>query len=482
MMKKLNELISVESDLTVTSLCTDSRDVKKGSMFFCIVGVSVDRHDFVDKAIENGASVIVHSKDIPIQDHITYIKVYDVYETLEEVVDQYYGKPSERLDVYGVTGTNGKSTMTSTLRHVLNRLNTNTGYVGTISIEYNDKVLEPTLTTPDIIEMNSILKDMVDDKVESVSLEISSQGLDLRRVDTLDFDVVGFTNLSLDHLDYHKTMENYYIAKKRLFELLKDEGSMIINIDDEYGQRLYHEISHPHKYSLSTQKYADYRIKDIELNPSYSSYTLVVEDKEYLVKTNMLAMFNVYNSAQVIAMLHRGGYALEAIIKAFEDLPEVKGRVNFIDEGQDFNAVVDYSHTPDGFEKIYTYLKEITENRLITVYGNAGGRDHSKRPIMGEISAKYCDLMVITEQDRRHEDVKEIKKEMLQNVKDTPNVFIEKRYEAIEYALMHAQKGDTVVVLGKGDERFQHGPHGLEKWPGDDVVVREILQKRKDNS
>lgn len=481
-MKLLKDLTTIDSNLEVSSLSTDSRLCKKGSMFFCIEGVSVDRHDFIEKAIQNGATVIVHSKDIKKQPGIEYIKVENVYQALEDVVDKFYQKPSYNLAVFGVTGTNGKSTMTSTLRHVLNRLGKNTGYVGTISIEYNDCVLEPTLTTPDIIEMNSILKDMVDTHVEAVSLEVSSQGLDLRRVDTLDFDVVAFTNLSLDHLDYHKTMENYYLAKKRLFQNLKKDGSMIINIDDEYGQRLYDEINHPHKYSLSQTKPADYFIKDVKLDTDKSSYTLVVDEKEYFVETNMLAMFNVYNSAQVMAMLHLANYEMEKIIEAFKDLPDVKGRVNFIEEGQNFNAVVDYSHTPDGFEKIYTYLKEITQGRLICVYGNAGGRDHSKRAIMGEISAKYCDLLIITEQDRRHEDVKEIKKEMLQNVTDTPYVFIEKRYGAIEYALTHALENDTIVVLGKGDERFQHGPNGLEEWPGDDVVVRNILRNIKDNS
>lgn len=474
---KLKQLIKTDYDIEITTLSTDSREVIEGTMFFCTQGVLSDRHDFVDRAIENGAKVIVHSKDIEKQDGIIYIHVDDVQKALEYVVDAFYGKPSQKLQVFGVTGTNGKSTMTSTLRHVLNALNINTGYVGTISIEYNDKILEPTLTTPDIIEMNDILKGMFDEGVEAVSLEVSSQGLDLKRVDTLDFDVISFTNLSLDHLDYHKTMENYYLAKKHLFEILKPEGKMIINIDDDYGQRLYDEIEHPHKFTVSLEKEADYKVEDVHLSKDKTHYTLITQGKKYEVITNMVAKFNVYNSVQVIAMLHQAGYKLEEVIEKLSDLPIVKGRVNFIEKGQDFNAVVDYSHTPDGFEKIYTYLKEITPGRLITVYGNAGGRDHSKRPIMGAISAKYCDLLVITEQDRRTEDVKKIKEEMLRDVNDTPYVFYEKRFDAIEYALKNARKGDTVVVLGKGDERFQHGPGGLEKWPGDDKVVASILEK-----
>ena len=252
---------------------------------------------------------------------------------------------------------------------------------------------------------------------------------------------------------------------------------MVINIDDAYGQRLYDEINHPNKFTVAIEQEADYIAKDIVLKPHETTYTLVHEGKSYPVITNMVAQFNVYNVLEVIAMLHVQGYDLEKIIESLKDLPIVKGRTNFIDRGQDFNAVVDYSHTPDGFEKIYTYLKEITTGRLIVVYGNAGGRDHSKRAIMGEISDKFCDLIVITEQDRRTENVYEIKDEMVQNIKNTPHVFYEKRYDAIEYALRNAKASDTVVVLGKGDERFQHGPNGLEAWPGDDKVVAEILDK-----
>ncbi len=474
---KLNQLFDTNLDIEISTLATDSRAVKPNSIFFCIDGFSVDRHDFVDAAIEKGAVAIVHKRELAHKEGIFYVQVDDVNQELERVVALFYGEPSKKLEVYGVTGTNGKSTISSTLRHVLNRLKVNTGYVGTISIEYNEVILEPSLTTPDIIEMNDILKNMVDQEVEAVSLEISSQGLDMNRVDTLAIDVAGFTNLSLEHLDYHKTMENYFLAKKHLFDLLSDNSKMVINIDDAYGQRLYNLMTHPHKYSIAIDKEADYRAQDIVLGAKETRYNLMYQGQIYPVSTNMVAKFNVYNSLQVIAMLHVQGYDLKTIINNMKDLPLVKGRTNFIDASQDFNAVVDYSHTPDGFEKIYTYLKGITQGRLICVYGNAGGRDHSKRPIMGEISDQFCDLIVITEQDRRNENIYEIKEEMVQNIKNTPYVFYEKRYDAIEYALKEAQKGDTVVVLGKGDERFQHGPQGLEAWPGDDKVVLEILKK-----
>ena len=475
---KLSKLFENQLDIEIKNLTTDSRLSREGSLFFCIEGLTQDRHDFIDDAIGNGAVAIVHSKDVKKQEGVVYIKVDDVYKTLEHITDLYYDHPSQKMFVVGVTGTNGKSTITSTLRHVLNRLNSSTGYVGTISIEYDDVVEAPSLTTPDVIEMHDILNKMVQKDVQNVALEISSQGLDMRRVDTLDFDVAIFTNLSAEHMDYHKDLEDYFLAKKRLFDILKPEGSMILNVDDPYGKRLYDMDYSQKKISVSFEGNADYVVEDLILKETETRFTLVHKGVKYPVITNMLAKFNIYNLVQVIACVHEKGYPLDAIIPLVLDLPIVKGRVNMIDEGQDFKAIVDYSHTPDGFEKIYQYLRSITQGRLITVYGNAGGRDTTKRRVMGKISAQYCDYIVITEQDRRTEDVSQIKDMMVVDIKDTPFEFIEKRYEAIEYALNFAQKGDTVVVLGKGDERFQHGPDGKEPWMGDDEAVRTILKSQ----
>lgn len=469
-------------DLGIEKLSTDSRNCGPNSMFFCIEGVTADRHDFVDDAIKNGAIAIVHSKKIDKVNGIEYLLVSDVYKTLEDMTLAFYDYPSKKMNIFGVTGTNGKSTITSTLRHVLNRLDEPTGYVGTISIEYGDVVREPSLTTPDVVEMNDILNDMYMAGMKSVALEVSSQGLDLNRVDTIDFDCAIFTNLSPEHLDYHKDMEDYYQAKKHLFEIMKKDSIAIINIDDPYGKRLYNDLSLENKFSVSLNGPADYMAQDIVLHESSSSFTLINGEEKLLVETNVVAKFNIYNLIQVIAAVHQKGYPLRDIVALVRDLPIVKGRVNFIEEGQRFNAVVDYSHTPDGFEKIYQYLRSITENRLICVYGNAGGRDQTKRPVMGEISDKYCDLIVITEQDRRTEDIESIKNMMVQRIEKTPYVFIPKRFEAIEYALNQAEPGDTVVVLGKGDERFQHGPKGKEPWPGDDEAVKMILKEIVDET
>lgn len=474
---KLKKLFENESNLEITNLTTDSRLARKGSLFFCIEGVTQDRHDYIDDAISNGAVAIVHSKDVEKVPGVVYIQVKDVYDHLERVSGIFYDDPSHKMSVIGVTGTNGKSTVTSTLRHVLNRLNSKTGYVGTISIEYGDVVLEPSLTTPDVIEMHDILNKMVKDDVENAALEVSSQGLDMRRVDTIDFDIAVFTNLSSEHMDYHKDLEDYFQAKKRLFDILKPEGTMILNIDDPYGKRLY-DMDYPQKkISISLESSADYEVSDLVLREDHTSFTLKHQGNSYPVTTNMLAKFNVYNLVQVIATVHELGHPLDSILPLVIDLPEVKGRVNMIDRGQNFKAVVDYSHTPDGFEKIYQYLRSITPGKLITVYGNAGGRDTTKRSIMGKISDTYCDYIVITEQDRRKEDVSQIKDMMVKDIKNTPYTFIEKRYDAIDYALKHAQEGDTVVILGKGDERFQHGPNGKEDWMGDDEAVKTILEQ-----
>lgn len=475
------DLLDLNSKYEITSLSTDSRDVKRNSVFFCIEGYSKDRHDFVDEAVAKGALAIVHSKDIPNKDEDTfYFQVDDVYAALEEAVDYYFNKPSERLKLIGVTGTNGKTTITSAIHYFLDDIGESSGYIGTLGVEYNETVLENSLTTPDIIHVNHYLDMMGEDGVITASLEVSSQGLDMKRVDKLDFDVIGFTNLSMEHLDYHGTMENYYQAKKHLFDILKEEGKMVINIDDEYGQRLYDEVDHPHKYSISLHKDADYRAVDVEVKDEYSTYTILHKGKSYPVKTNLLGEFNVYNTLQMLALLDQAGYYISVMSPLIDNLPDIKGRMNFVEEDQDFKVVVDYSHTPDGYEKIFTYLKSITPGRLISVIGSAGGRDHEKRPYLGKVSAKYCDEIVVTEEDPRDESVFEIAEEIMKDVPEVPYHFFENREDGIEFAINVAEKGDTVVILGKGVEKFQPGPLGNEPWPGDDQVAIDAI-KRKNN-
>jgi UDP-N-acetylmuramoyl-L-alanyl-D-glutamate--2,6-diaminopimelate ligase len=314
--------------------------------------------------------------------------------------------------------------------------------------------------------------------MKAAALEVSSQGLDQHRVDALRFDVTIFTNLTHDHLDYHGNLENYFQAKKRLFSLLKPKGCSIVNIDDPYGARLYNEI-YTRKYSFSIYDTADYQAKNIELGALSTKFTLVVEDKEYNLETNFVSEFNLSNLLAVIAALHQSGFSIDQISEHLNHLPQVDGRMEVIQEGQNFNVIVDYAHTPDGFEKIYQFANSITSenNKIISVFGSAGKRDSKKRPILGSISDKYCQMIILTEEDPRNESALHIAQEIASGIKQNNYIIVLDRYDAIRQALELANKNDTVLILAKGNERYITRQYGKEYWMGDEAATIDILKK-----
>ena len=466
-------------DVLVEALILDSRTQTQNGMFFCIKGLNVDGHDFIDQAITNGCTVVVHEDDLDkYDDEVTYIQVGDAMGELHKITNVFFDNPSRKLIVHGITGTNGKSTVMKTLKNMLQRLGVNTGYIGTISVEYNDLILSPSLTTPDIIELQGILNDMVEAGVEEVCLEVSSQGLALRRVDGIHFNDASFTNLSHDHLDYHKDMNQYFEAKKVLFDRLSDDAFTIVNIDDEYGRKLLSQ-DYPNLKTYGINDTADYRAKNIRLLPSKTQFTLVNNGEEYEVETSFVAMFNVYNVLNVIAILHERNYTLDEIIPHLKDIEHVDGRLTVVDEGQDFQIFVDFGHAPDSMKNVYEYVRSITKpnNKIITVFGAAGARDHSKRPIMGEVASELCDWVILTEHDNRNESVKTITEEIITGIKKENYEFVMNRYQAIYKALSMANPGDSVVLQGKGEEKFIYREFGKEKWMGDEVCAAEIIKK-----
>ena len=468
---------SIDETVDIKSLMLDSREKHESAIFFCLEGLTVDGHEFVDQAIENGAKVIVHSKDLKIQNGIIYHRVDDCMSALHEYSNRFYDYPSEKLFMYGITGTNGKSTIMKTVRNILLRFGVKAGYIGTISVEYLDKVFEPSLTTPDIVELNSWLKTMVDAGITDVCLEVSSQGLSLRRVDGIQFDLAAYTNLSHDHLDYHKTMENYFAAKEILFDRLADDKPIFINLDDPYGKRIYQK--HPKQsitYGVETE--ADYRASDIVLKADSTEFVLHHKNISYPVKTSFLAYFNVLNTLAVIAILHYRGYALESIIAQLEDIEHVDGRLTVIDAGQDFSVYVDFGHAPDSMEKVFTFVRSTLkpENKLICVFGAAGARDHLKRPIMGKVATSLCDHVILTEHDNRNESVESITKDIISGVVGDNYEFVPIRTDAIEKAIKMAEPGDAVVLIGKGEERFIYREFGKEAWMGDDECAYRVLE------
>jgi UDP-N-acetylmuramoyl-L-alanyl-D-glutamate--2,6-diaminopimelate ligase len=474
---KLNRLFSTAPEIEVKDLVTDSRKPMKQAVFYCLKGMVNDGHRFVDQAIANGAIVIVHSDALIHQESITYIQVNDVLEELNRTAAIFFHKPHQKLNMIGVTGTNGKSTIAKTIKEIYNHFGV-CGYSGTISIEYGQVIEKPDFTTDETVPTLKMLRRMLKAGMKAVSMEVSSQGLDQRRVDALEFDITIFTNLTHDHLDYHGNFESYYLAKKRLFSLIKTHGCAIINVDDPYGARLFNEVNQ-RKYSYSIEHEADYQAKDLIIKATQSQFNLGVLNQSYPVVTNFVSSFNISNLLAIIASLHQSGYAIESIIPLLVDLPQVEGRMEVIQEGQNFDVIVDYAHTPDGFEKIFTFAKSITSsnNKIISVFGSAGKRDRKKRPILGSIADKYSQMIILTEEDPRNESALEIAQEIAEGIQQANHIIVLDRYDAIQQALELANQNDTVLILAKGNERYITRQFGKEAWMGDDVATKEILRK-----
>lgn len=474
----LSKIFNQAPDLDIKSLIMDSRDVSKGAMYFCLEGMINDGHNFIDQAIQNGAICIVHSKPlVKTKADIVYIKVENVLTTMNQVASRFFGHPSRHMKVFGVTGTNGKSTTTTVIRDVFNNYMP-TGYIGTIAIRYGDVDLQPEHTTPNAIFIHKTLKDMVDAGMQAVSLEVSSHGLDQGRVLSVDFDVAIFTNLTYEHLDYHGTMENYFNAKKKLFEMVRADGVCVLNVDDPYYDEL-RQVCSARVVTYGIANDADYRADDIKLKTNGSEFVLSAQGQTYEIHTNLMASYNIYNLLAAIAGMCESGMPLEDMIPYLDHIEQVDGRMERIDEGQPFNVIVDYAHTPDGFQKIYEYADSITDpqRRIISVFGSAGKRDTKKRKVFGEISSKYCDSIILTEEDPRDEDPREIANEIKSGVVDTNCIFIENRYDAIRQAIESANVNDTVLILGKGDEVFMDRLHGSEVWMGDHAAAHDVLRR-----
>lgn len=474
----LNELFENAPEIEIENITSDSRSKKKNSIFFCIKGMVFDGHKYYKQSIANGAVVIVHSHSIDTTvKNVVFIKVPNVVEALGRVSDKFYHYPSKQLFMYGVTGTNGKSSVTSLIKKLLNNYK-KCGYIGTISIEYNDLKLPPLLTTPTVLDLQYYLSEMVDAGMDSCALEVSSIGIEQKRVNNIDFDIAIFTNLTHDHMDYHGSMSAYFNAKKQFFDSMKIEGIVITNVDDQYGLEIV-ENTKAKVYTYGIDNEADYRAKDIDLQAKQTIFTLECKEGDFRLKTNLVAKFNVYNLLATIAALRLSGIEMSQIISSLDTLGHIEGRMHLIEENQPFNIIVDFAHTPDGIEKVFQYASEITspKNRIIAVFGSAGKRDIKKRVIFGELADKYCDMVILTEDDPRDEDVEDIANQIASGIKNTNYTIVLDRYNAIRQAIDIANINDTILILGKGDEQFMYRVYGREPYIGDHKACIEILEK-----
>lgn len=458
----------------VSELVFDSRKVTENSLYIAVKGTVADGHSYIASSIEKGAKTIV-CEVLPDQlnEDVTYVKVKDSSKTLGHLASNFYGNPSQNLKLIGVTGTNGKTSVSTLLFDVFKNLGYESALLSTVEIRIGSEIIPATHTTPDIITINQVLARAVEAGCEFAFMEVSSHGISQNRIEGLHFKVAGFTNLTHDHLDYHKTFEEYLKTKKRFFDELSDTAIAITNIDDKNGNvMLQNTKAAKRSYALKTM--ADYHGKALEID--FNGMLLNFNGKEFW--TTLTGRFNVYNLLLVFGIASELGFESNEILQAISTLKRVSGRFETFKSDGGIFFIVDYAHTPDALENILDSINDIrTKNeRLITVFGCGGDRDHSKRPEMGNIATKKSTLAIITSDNPRTEDPAAIIKEIEAGVE--PQNFskytsIPDRKEAIKMAIKFAEPKDIVLVAGKGHENYQE-INGVKHHFDDKEVITEL--------
>lgn len=448
-----NLIANVSENLAKIDVCgitSDSREVKPGYAFVCIKGVTTDGHKYAQTAVERGATVVISQEKTGVANEII---VADTREIYADMCAKWFGNPAESLKLIGVTGTNGKTSVTYMLKGILESAGHKVGLIGTIQNMIGDEVVETKNTTPGVYELNRLFSLMKEKGCSYVVMEVSSHALDQKRVCNLTFDAAIFTNLTQDHLDYHITMDNYLEAKKKLFSMCK---TAIVNCDDEYCDKLVDGLKcKVVTYSLSDS--STYSAKAIKYYPSSVEYELVSNNVLHHVRFNTGGKFSVYNSMCAVITAIELGFSVETVANALEQINGIKGRAESVPTGKDFTVIIDYAHTPDGLKNILKTFSDCEKNRVIVLFGCGGDRDKTKRPIMGSIAVRYADYVIVTSDNPRSEDPDEIINDILVGTAGArvPVKTIANRIEAIKYAVSIAQSGDIIVLAGKGHESYQ---------------------------
>lgn len=474
-------------DIVVKHITADSRAVEKDSLFICLTGAHVNGHTFVDKAIAGGATALLVSEPVSVPSHIAVITVPDTRVAMQECVPFFYDYPANKMRMIGVTGTNGKTTTTHIIGHILRAQGHKVGIIGTVHTLIGDKSYPIHNTTPDVVDLQHILAQMVGEGVTHCIMEVSSHALALDRVAGVEYDTAVFTNLTQDHLDFHKTFENYLAAKGKLFQQVSAAGQhkkgkgAVINIDDPYGKRIMDLNSAP-LITYGTKGAGTLEGENLTITSKTSAYDVAYEGKAYPIHMKITGLFNVYNTLAAIGACLFEGVSMEAIIDALSTFTAVPGRFELIEEGQPFAVVVDYAHTPDGLENILKTAKKIVDNKILVVFGCGGDRDATKRPIMGRIAAQYGDTIYVTSDNPRTEDPVKIVEQVAEGVKEalrdgSSYEVVVDRKTAIFEAIKAAQPGDVVIIAGKGHENYQILKDKTIHFD-DREVAREALKER----
>jgi UDP-N-acetylmuramoyl-L-alanyl-D-glutamate--2,6-diaminopimelate ligase len=469
-------------DRVVESVAYDSRRVQRDGLFVALRGEKSDGHQFIEQAIEKGASVIVTEREVE-HARATCVVVDNTRQALADVGATFYDRPARRLKLAGVTGTNGKTTTTFLLKHIFEKAGLRCGLLGTVRYEIGERVLPAVRTTPESLDVQELLAQMVNAGCKAAAMEVSSHAIAQDRIRGLEWDVAVFTNLTQDHLDFHGTMENYFEAKVKLFTGLaeqtkKTNAPAIVNIDDRYGAQLadrLQKLTPVVTYGVSPR--ADFRASNYHAEFAGTSYQLDAKGKSYLVRVPLIGRFNVANSMAALAAASSIGLNLRDAILSLSRSPQVPGRLEAVPAKRQFQVFVDYAHSDDALLNVLKTLRELSPRRLILVFGCGGDRDKQKRPLMGRVADQNADFSIITSDNPRKEDPDAIIADAERGFRSDNYEKIPDRAKAIARAIELAQPRDIVLIAGKGHEAYQEfADHTI---PFDDIqVARQALENR----
>jgi UDP-N-acetylmuramoyl-L-alanyl-D-glutamate--2,6-diaminopimelate ligase len=479
---KVIQVIGKAEMKEIELLTIDSRTAGKNSLFFAIEGFKIDGHQFINEVISKGASAVVLHKPEMVPDQIfthsncVKIVVKDTRISLAEFANQFYDEPSKRLNLLGITGTKGKTTTAFYLKNIFEHTGNKTGLIGTVANYIGKSEVKTLLTTPQPHEVNSLLAQMVNEGCSHCVMEVSSHALDLHRVDYLKFSNAIFTNITSDHMDYHKTEEHYLNSKKILFDMIGPDGKVIYNIDDLKSSLLIKD-SQAKKYSYGTDSKSDFQIKDIEFNLDGTTFTVSYKGVDYKLSTRLAGHFNAYNATSAFAAAVLNGINPDEVTEGIKSTPQVPGRFEIISR-KNKKVIVDYSHTSDSLKQVLSAIQHIVKNErpIYTVFGCGGDRDRTKRPIMGEIASSMSERVYITSDNPRTEDPYLIIDETLKGIKQNNYRVIENRDEAIKTAIFESEDNAVILVAGKGHESYQE-INGVRKDFSDKNISEKYLEE-----